>query len=316
MRLKDNKKTTEPQWSIWQRFIVDIEISTVIVTAIVIGSTFFFQGAYAQENRRPTTIVTQNSDDKKDAYPVGLLKLALSYSDTRYNIDDLDEVITQSRQIEELKSGNLDVTWLGTSETLEDELRPIRIPIFKGFLGHRIFIIRKGEQTSFNRVRTLEDLKKIRLGQGKTWTDTTILKAAGLNLVTSLKFDGLFYMLEGGRFDAFPRGVHEPWSEVVSRRELDLTIEENLMVVYKYPLFFFVRKDNVKLGNTIEDGLRKAAEDGRFDEFFFNSPVIKTVLDNANMQKRRTFHIDNPTLTRATRAIPDKYWLDLSQLAP
>lgn len=261
-----------------------------------------------------TTIVTQNTERQKEKYSIELLKLALSYSGKRYNFEELNQTITQARQIEEVKSGNLDVTWLGTSEVLEEDMRAVPIPLYKGLLGHRIFIIRQGDQEIFDKINTFDQLKEVRLGQGKTWTDTQILKSSGLNVVTAVKFDSLFYMLEGSRFDAFPRGVHEPWVEVESRRQLNLTIENRLILVYRYPLFFFVHKDNRVLANDIYQGLIKAHEDGSFDKHFYNHPLIKSALDKTNMIQRVVFTIDNPTLTRAAKAVPEKYWLNMSDI--
>lgn len=45
-------------------------------------------------------------------------------------------------------------------------------------------------------------------------------------------------MLDGGRFAAYPRGVHEPWSEIAGRPELELAVEKKLMLAYKMPMYF------------------------------------------------------------------------------
>lgn len=259
-----------------------------IFLSILLASVFSLP-ASAQE-----TIIHNYISNDNEGYSLGLLKIALSYYGKRYKLESTSENYSQGKQIEELKHGNLSVLWAGTSTELEDDLRPIRIPLFKGLLGSRVFIIRRDKQHLFNNIRTLEDLKRIRLGQGTTWADTAILKSADLNVVTTQKYPGLFYMLEGERFDAFPRGVHEPWSEIREHKELNLTVETGLMVVYRMPLYFFVSKENKKFARDLEQGLEKAIADGSFDDFFNSNRLVTDVLKNANMDQRRIFYIDNP----------------------
>ena len=54
-------------------------------------------------------------------------------------------------------------------------------------------------------------------------------------------------MLEGGRYDYFPRGVHEPWSEITARPHLPLTVEKHILVKYPMPAYLFVNKIYVAL---------------------------------------------------------------------
>jgi len=284
------------------------KIARVIIFSLP-GVCFLPASSGAQE-----VIVTRLVDNRNEAYSLDLLNLALSYSSQTYRIEQFEERKTQAREIDAIKNGKMDVVWLGTSKTLENELLPIRIPLFKGMLGHRVLMIRGGEQSKFNNIRTLQDMQRVTLGQGKTWTDTEILQAAGMTLLTTMKYPNLFYMLEGGRFDAFPRGVHEPWEELTRHTELNLVVEKRLMLVYRYPLFFFVSRQNTKLARDIERGLIAAYDEGRFDEFFLSSPFIQDVITKANMKQRLVFNIPNPTLSEASRSISDRYWLDIERL--
>jgi len=240
------------------------------------------------------TVLHNKISNDNEGYSLALLNMALAYHGDKYRLQSLPDSYSQAKQQEEIKFGGLSVMWAGTSRELEEEFRPIRIPLFKGLLGSRIFIIRHDQQHLFDNIQTLDDLKKVRLGQGATWADTAILKAAGLDVVTAQKYPNLFHMLEGGRFEAFPRGVHEPWSEVKDRKELNLAIEKGLMIVYRMPLYFFVEKGNLELAQDIEAGLESAIRDGAFDKLFFGNAMIKDVLKNANMDKRKVFYLANP----------------------
>ena len=59
---------------------------------------------------------------------------------------------------EKLDSHTLDVMWGATKNSYEQRMLPIRIPLFKGLLGHRLFIIRSDNQSKFNKV---SDIRKL-----------------------------------------------------------------------------------------------------------------------------------------------------------
>ena len=110
-------------------------------------------------------------------------------------------------------------------------------------------------------MRSLEDLKKFSAGPGRFWGDTQILKANQIPVVTPVKYHNLFPMLEGGRFDYFPRAVHEPWNEVVANKELNLKVEYNLLLVYPFAMYLFVSKQDRALHDKIYQGLELAIQD-------------------------------------------------------
>ncbi len=120
----------------------------------------------------------------------------------------------EQRLIEAITSGKVDLMWAGASPHLEEQLLTVRIPLLKDLLGHRIFIIKKEHQSRFDNIETLEQLKQLTAGQGAFWGETKVLQDAKLPIITTLKYHNLFYILEGGRFDYYPRAVHEPWGEV------------------------------------------------------------------------------------------------------
>ncbi|HMW46751.1 MAG TPA: transporter substrate-binding domain-containing protein [Cellvibrionaceae bacterium] len=250
--------------------------------------------------------------DPNSRYIIGQLKNALSKIDTKYKLTILHENFTQARTNEEVKNqGLLNLCWTTSDPQIEQELRPIRIPILKGLLGYRILIINKKNQYKFSQVKTFEDLKQFTFGQGKTWTDTKILQANGLKVITTNKYPGLFHMVDGERFDAFPRGVNEPFGELAQRPDLpDLKVEDTILLVYRMPFYLFVSRDNPKLGNDIETGLNRAIADGSFDKIFYSEPNIKDVLEKANMKNRRIFNLTNPFLTKETPLDREELWFD------
>lgn len=266
--------------------------------------------AEAPKSIRTPPIVTNN-----DKYCLKMIKLAVSHLDTPYQIiSEEGAERTQPRYISDVMSSSIDVLWTATDLNVERDLLPVRIPLFKGLLGHRIFLIEKNSQHKFNNVKTFADLQKLTFGQGASWADTKILEANGLTVVKTMTYQSLLYMVDGDRFDAFPRGVHEPWSEMNSIPGLNLTVEKNIMLVYKMPFYFFVNKNNTQLAKDLELGLNRAIADGSFDKIFFEEPSVKKAIENADLKNRLVFQLTNPNLPKETPVDRAELWLDISKL--
>ncbi|MFC3117192.1 substrate-binding periplasmic protein [Cellvibrio fontiphilus] len=270
-------------------------------------------GANAQSSKR---IVIMPAFTDIDNYSVRMLKLSLARASTKYEIveDSASGQRTQGRYIEDLRAGRIDVMWAASDASIEAQVPPVRIPLLKGLLGHRIFLIHKNSQHKFDAINTLDDLKKIKFGQGATWADTNILESNGLTVVKTQKYENLFHMLDGGRFDAFPRGVQEPWGEVNKIPGLELAIEKRLMLVYKMPFYIFVAPDNPSLARDIESGFNAMIADGTFDHEFLNDPSIKKVIELADLKNRKVFYLDNPALPKETPVNRPELWLDINNL--
>lgn len=250
-----------------------------------------------------------------DRYSLKMLELALSHLDTPYKVQpDTGEQRTQGRYVDDVISGKVDLMWAATDRDIENKLQPVRIPLLKGLLGHRIFLIHKNDQAKFDRVKTFADLQNLKLGQGTTWADTKILEVNKLTVVKTNKYPSLLYMLDGNRFDAFPRGVQEPWTEVNSIPGLELEVEKRIMLVYKMPFYFFVSKNNQKLAKDLELGLNRAIADGSFDKAFFSDPAIRTAVEKADLKNRLVFQLENPQLPEETPVDRPELWLDVNNL--
>ncbi|WP_221935074.1 diguanylate cyclase [Catenovulum sediminis] len=283
----------------------------LFILPLVLVSVCFGNAVYAAK-----TIMHAQAHNPKETLIANILKLALekSSSNDNYFFKEWHETLNEARLMSMLEDGALQVAWAGTQKQYEEKYFPIRVPVLKGLLGHRIFIIRQDTQAMFNDVHTLEDLRKIKLGQGKFWGDTFVLKHNGLKVVDPVKYNNLFYMLEGGRFDFFPRAVHEPWGEVESRPELKLTVEKNILLIYPFAMYFFVAKDNAKLGRLIEEGFRNAIYDGSFNEMFYNHPLTKEILKLSKLKSRRIIRLENPNMSELTPFDEKALWLNIDEL--
>lgn len=248
-------------------------------------------------------------DAPANLYVDELVELALSYTSQQFNIEKHGLACSHPREVAMLEQGKTDFFWAGTSQDLENRLIPIRIPIYKGMLGYRIMLIRGGEQHRFNRVNTLDDLLKYTVGQGETWADTPILKHSGFQVTTSTDPKNLAYMMNSKRFDAYPRGMMEPWVELIAWADIDLEVEQNLVLVYPMPAYIFVSPKKPKLAELIETGLKKAIRDGKFDEHFFADSRVSTGLAKAKLQNRIRIPLVNPNLPQNTPLEEAELWL-------
>ena len=256
----------------------------------------------------------QSESDPNGYYAAKMIKLALEHIDSKYELQIVPGSMTQARLIEGALNSSLDIIWAGTSKDLEEQLEPVRIPLYKGLLGHRFLIIRKGDQAKFDGINTLEDLKKLKLGQGSAWVDTKILEANGLNVVKTMKAQNLFFMLDGGRFDAFPRAVFEPFGEVDKRPNLNLAVEKRLMLVYKMDFYLFVNKNNKKLARELELGLNRAIADGSFEKVFLSSESVQEAIAKGDLKNRVVIPLDNPFNSKETPIDRTELWIDPNSL--
>lgn len=280
-----------------------------ISVAMILLSSIWINPLSAQ-----TIIHVNEAKDGNGRYAMQMVRLALSKIDTKYDFKIDPAEVSQARNISDVAEGRSDLLWAATNQDMENQLLPIRIPLYKGLLGHRIFIINPASQARFDRVQTFADLKSFTFGQGTTWADSDILASNGLTVVRANKYQSLFYMVDGGRFDAFPRGVQEPWGELQSHPDLPLAVEKRIMLVYRMPFYLFTSKSNTKLAADLERGLNRAIADGSFDQIFFNDPMVKDVLEKAHLEQRLVFPLDNPTLPKETPVDRPELWLDIKSL--
>lgn len=256
------------------------------------------------------TVIHNKSSSANDDFNISLLAFVLHKADPSVKLASAPEIYTDGRAQAELENGSLSVIWDVTSPELEEKFIPVRYCAFKGLLGYRIFIIRREDQYKFDHINNLDALKQLKAGQGTTWSDTYVLKAAGLPVVTTTKYKNLFPMLDGGRFDYFPRGIFEPWSELPTWSQYPLSVESHLMIHYPSAFYFFVNKNNKALADLIARGFELSLADNSYDEFFYSSPVIANALLLSNFSNRLTLEIGNPAMPIATPLARRELWFD------
>src|ERR1035437_1886269 len=253
---------------------------------------------------------SSNTDDTKE-YKYQVLKLILEKTentDGPFKIQAPQQEVPQARDFEMVKQGYVDVILTSTSPERERELHPIRIPFEKGLYGYHIFIINESDQPKFSAVRTLADLQKLWAGQNEIWPETKIFRANGLNVVATAGYRELFTMLKERRFDYFPRTAAEPWRELRDMNIPGLVVEKDLLIYYPVPGYIFTSKNNLKLADRLERGLRMAIADGSFDKLFHNNIYMKEALERGNLKNRRVFKLEDDSLSAETPLNNKSLW--------
>jgi len=254
--------------------------------------------------------------DPKQSYFIDLLTLALETSKEKYGDYTLQGVaieMAQARTSIMLERNDfIDLTWRMTSRNLEQHLQAIYFPLLRGMMGNRIFIIRKSDQQFFHKNMPIQELKLIPLGQGYNWPDTGILIYNGFNVVKG--YDNyLLKMLLKNRFDYFPRALHEPWLEIENHP--DLIVEKHLMFKYPAPIFYFVNKDNKRLAERLNYGLKRLLDSGKFEQLFLTHAITQGILKKAQISDRTIYNLKNPLLSVKTQSLLEdpRLWISFNQ---
>lgn len=220
--------------------------------------------------------------------------------------------MNQARAAQMLADGEIDVLVRSTSLELERRFLPIRIPLDKGLLGYRVFLLHRRLQPQLANVRSFDELRRFSIGQGAGWNDLPALRAAGLRVVEGADYEGLFKMLLAGRFDLFSRSVVEVQDEYATRREAmpELAIDNALLLYYPLARYFFVARNEsgTALARRIEAGLRRMQMDGSFDRLF--NAYARPIASELGLRSRRLFRIANPALPPATPLGDKSLWYD------
>jgi hypothetical protein len=252
----------------------------------------------------------ESDKDQRHQYFIELLELALSKTAASYGPYQTQTCpvrMMQDRALQQVQRKRcIDIVWTMTSLERESKLLAVRIPLLKGLLGQRVLMIRREDLRRFKDIQHLSELGQMRAGQGMGWPDIEILEYNRLPVIEGKSYEGLFGMLERGRFDYFPRGISEIGAELKQHQREGFVAEPRILLSYPAPIYYFVNPENTALAERLEQGLRLAIDDGSFDALFrkFNYHKLADLMEN-----RLVFKLRNPSLHPKTPIDEDKLWV-------
>lgn len=256
-----------------------------------------------------------SKDDKRHVYCHKILKEALDATvktHGEYTIEYTTESMSRGRALIMLTEGSsINVHEAPTRTEWEETVLPVRIPMRKGLLGYRLFLINKNNSTEFSNLKTIAQLKKLKAGSGSQWSITRVMKKLNFTIVTGNNYDGLFKMLALNRFDYFPRGLNEIYNEYTAKHEMfpNMIIEPTKALYCTTPTYLFVSPKYPELAKRIKKGLDIIIDNGVFNTIF--QETFGDFIKQSNFKNRHTLVVDNPLLSKETPLDVKKYWLKL-----
>lgn len=256
----------------------------------------------------------EDPGDRRTTYPLKVLELALKHTGVNYDLIPSDKILGQGSSIQKLKANReVSLIWSMTDAEREQELLPVRIPIYKGLIGWRLLLVKKSNRHSFRHFSSIEELRQYNLAQGYDWPDTKILQSNGFEVATSSDYFEMFDMVRLERATFFPRSLVEIWAEAEHPvKGENLAVESGLAVRYPTATYFFFNKKNLVLQKLVETGFRRAIAAGDFDKLFYAEHA--DFIDKARINERVVFELDNPILPPATPVDDPKLWYSVESM--
>lgn len=284
---------------------------TIILSMLICG-IFSSDKAFAEDvvyMSRPSS----DTDLRRD-YHYALIEKILKATESdygHYRIVVNAASCSRKREMHQLIDGKyINVSMVPATQEWEDKVLPIRIPILKGILGYKLFLVKKDKLYLFKKNINMDSLKAMKAGLGSQWTTAKIMTDAGFHAVTTSNYECLFKMLLAERFDYFPRGVNEIYGELEARPFLadEVVVEPTRAMYFPSPVYIFVSPKSPDLAKRIEEGFKRIIADKSFDKLFLK--LQKQNLCRANLKSRAIFKMKNPLLTSQTPLNNKTMWFD------
>lgn len=274
-------------------------------------------GVSAGPANAPLAFLHPRSNDvfyqERDEYFINVLRLALQKSGEPFTLDTvLLSPMSEKRSKLFLKSQRYNVHWLLTNEELEEDLIPIRVPLYKGLIGWRLLVVHENNADVFANITTLSELKPYKATQGLGWPDTIILESAGLSLRPAVDWTGLMEIMTRQQAEYMPLALNEVWWVKQSLNDRQLMIEDHLILQYPSAYYFFVSKNLPEHARLLEKGMQAAVNDGSFTELFMRT--FGDGIRRSNLQDRTIFSLNNPLLPRRTPVADKRLWFKVEDL--
>lgn len=241
------------------------------------------------------------------SYTMQILKASLdaSYAEFGpYTLRFSDREMTRSRTFNEMQRGvRVNVADTPITEKWTEEFIRIPIPIQRGILSYRLFLVTKENENLLADVNSLEDLKRIRQGSGNQWSVTKKLQLNDFNIVEGPSKDALMNMLQANRFSIYSRGINEVYGELnrYKKSHPNIVLDKHIALYSYLPMYFHVSPKAERIAKRIERGLLLIEENGEYERIF--QSYNEKSLEQAQLQGRKIFTIYDGSET-------DELWIN------
>lgn len=252
----------------------------------------------------------------RQGYGYRILELALQHCGEPFTLRLSTESAGPARARMRLEEGDISVYDFGVSPEADQRFSPIHFPIDLGLSGYRRLVVRRDRADKLGAVRTLEQLRLYTAGQGLGWADIRILENVGVRVYANT-FSALMRMLEGGRFDCLPLGIEEADDLLAANRALapNCVVLPSPVLRYPFARQFYVSRRQPRLRDALQRGLEKAHGEGAVRRLLQQLPSFAPLIGPKAPAVGPVIELPNPWLSEAFRAMPARWFVDLSKRA-
>lgn len=252
----------------------------------------------------------------KESINYAILNLALEKSGKDYNVVQLQYKVNDVTQRTMLEEGKIDIADFGTSKEWEEKFLPVYFPIDLGLNGWRLLFLHRDNGDLFSNVKSLDQLRKYKTGLGENWADIKIFEDSGITVLQAPQISNLMAMLNNKRFDYFSLSAQNSfWNLNYYKKDYpDLVLDEYIVMIYPFARFFFLRKSDTELRDTLLRGLITAYKDGSLLQLYKTHPFSRDLFLKANLKERVQIRLPNRETTPEFNTIPKEYFFSISML--
>ena len=284
-------------------------IAKLVAFMVLVGFSYSISASPEADSPLSTYVYWQGeASEGRKPFESELMRLIFHLSEEKYGPARLEISqwkISSKRSIQLMREGeklHIQNAPFLLQEMDREAIVALPTPILNNLLGYRQLIIRKSDQNAFAQISNFESFLKMEAGQGRGWADLLVYRANGIPVLEAPSFNGMFPMLLGKRFDYIPLGVSEARETLEHRSSNELTIAEDLIIFYPWPVHILVSKKHPDLISRIQYGLAKAQTNGEYDILF--NKHFGHIIERIENTEAKVILLNTPNLQEDVPTIP------------
>ena len=256
-------------------------------------------------------------NDAPYAYFPALVKAAMEITVSTYGPYGWQPAVADqsaARQAHMIGAGtNVNISFSAWSDMPDNVATTVRTHFRKGIYGYRLLLIRRADAAAFAKVKSLDDLRAFKAGQGLGWPDVQIYRDANMPIMANAQLPRLLPMLMAGRFDYFPLSTVEAHTILgwCGGDCPNIIIEPTLLIQYPFPIFMHVSNNAPRLLNRLEAGMELLVKTGAFETLWrkHHDPLLVGV----SLANRLVIKLPNKVIPAYTNLDDPALWVDISK---
>lgn len=292
-------------------FIYLSKLNLLILTSVICLTLVFPQISFAKDVLRINK--GRSVKDIRSQYSLDILHKAMEITEPEFGAYEF-KVVTRGipaiRIRQMITEGSvINIAMAVSTPEWEKAAVPIRIPIRRGILNYRLLMVHKDKVDDFANIKTIEQLKTLSVGLRRHWATWQTMDTLGYDIVNAYSYEAIFAMLNKGRFDYIPRGIHEIYDEINIRKNIlpNLVVEPNLALYIPAPFYVFVSPNEPRLIKRFELGLNRLAKQGTLEAML--NTYYAEFLERADLKDRLILKVGNPHLPDETPFERKELWM-------